>query len=223
MNKTAKLGPVGVRAEPLRRCIAGGGVRPTAGMVRFVVDSDGLIVPDVDGRLPGRGFWLSADRELLKKACSRNLFARAARAPVRTPPDLVERTERLLARRCINLVALARRARQAVQGFDKVRDWLKAGRAGLVLCATDAGAAGRAKIRAHSRDLPVVAVLTADELGAASGRDHAVHVAVAPGRLADGICREAKRLSGFRARDPEADTVGRSKGTEPQQSAQQFD
>jgi len=34
------------------------------------------------------------------------------------------------------------------------------------------------------------------------GRDHAVHVAIAPGRLADAIAAEAKRLAGFGAPAP---------------------
>ena len=29
-------------------------------MVRFVLGPEGEMVPDVAGRLPGRGFWLSA-------------------------------------------------------------------------------------------------------------------------------------------------------------------
>ncbi|MDT8267897.1 hypothetical protein RQ832_31960, partial [Roseomonas sp. DSM 102946] len=48
-----------------------------------------------------------------------------------------------------------------------------------------------------ARDIPVVAVLTAAELGGIFGRDHAVHVAVAKGRLAQEIAREAARLGGF--------------------------
>jgi hypothetical protein len=39
--------------------------------------------------------------------------------------------------------------------------------------------------------------LTAAELGRVFGRDHIVHVAVAPGRLAEAIWFEAGRLSGL--------------------------
>ena len=37
----------------------------------------------------------------------------------------------------------------------------------------------------------------AETLGAVFGRDHAAHVAIARGRLADAIATEAKRLAGF--------------------------
>jgi len=41
--------------------------------------------------------------------------------------------------------------------------------------------------------------LSARELGAALGREHAVHVALKPGPLADSFLVEARRLQGFRA------------------------
>ena len=48
--------------EPERRCIATGAVQPRAGLIRFVVSPDGMIVPDLGGKLPGRGIWVAADR-----------------------------------------------------------------------------------------------------------------------------------------------------------------
>jgi len=47
--------------------------------------------------------------------------------------------------------------------------------------------------------LPIVSCLSARETGAAIGREHAVHVALKPGRLADLFLAEARRLAGFRA------------------------
>ena len=44
----------------------------------------------------------------------------------------------------------------------------------------------------------LIAAPSAETLGAVFGRDHAVHVSVAPGRLADAIAVEAGRLAGFR-------------------------
>jgi hypothetical protein len=46
--------------------------------------------------------------------------------------------------------------------------------------------------------------LRADELGAAAGRDRAVHIVLSPGRLADSLKREAGRLAGFRRADVRA-------------------
>ena len=52
---------------------------------------------------------------------------------------------------------------------------------------------------AKARDLPIYSVLNAAEIGAAFGREKAVHVAVAPGGLAKRLGRSLKRLEGFRA------------------------
>lgn len=183
---------------PTRRCIASGEVGPAERMVRFVTSPDGEVVPDVDGRLPGRGMWLSARRDMVNTATAKGLFAKAARAKVKAAPDLADRVEGLLARRCLDLLGLARRAGQAVAGYEKARTELKAGRGKLLLAASDGSAAGREKIRVLAPDLPLLDCFTAAELGAALGRDNAVHVVVGRGRLAERLTTEAARLAGFR-------------------------
>ncbi len=80
-----------------RRCIVTGEVLPEAQLIRFVADPDAHIVPDIAAKLPGRGFWVRAKRETIVKAVAKNLFARAAEAPVKADIDLPERTEKLLA------------------------------------------------------------------------------------------------------------------------------
>jgi hypothetical protein len=181
-------------------------VKGKEGLLRFVVGPQGQVVADVGNRLPGRGIWLSADREMLKKACAGNLFAKAVRSRVTVPGDLVEQVEGQLVRRCQELVGLARRAGQAVFGFERARAWLETGRGALLLQAMDGGAHGRAKALALASGVPVVVALTGGELGAVAGRSRSVHVVVAPGKLADGIRREALRLAGVRRT---ADNAGR--------------
>ena len=111
----------------MRRCIVSRAVRPRSTLLRFVVDPDGGIVPDVDERLPGRGLWLSPNRDMIEMAARKRAFARAARQQVSVPEDLGDRVASLLTRRCLDLLALARRAGQVVWGFDSVRTRLKEG------------------------------------------------------------------------------------------------
>src|ERR1700723_1919295 len=73
---------------PLRRCIASGERLDPERMIRFVVGPEDRLVPDVAGKLPGRGFWVSADRDRLQQAVAKHLFARAARRTVKVDPDL---------------------------------------------------------------------------------------------------------------------------------------
>lgn len=196
-------------AGPLRRCLASGESRPALGMVRFVIGPGGEVVPDLEARLPGRGMWLSAGRDVLNTALARNAFAKAARRPVVVPADLPDRIESLLARRCVELLGLARRAGQVVAGFDQVKAALAQGPDGLLVEAADGAHDGRGKLRALAPGLPVVDVLTSEELGAAFGRERFVHILVKTGRLAERLQIEANRLRGFRTNGAAGQESGR--------------
>jgi predicted RNA-binding protein YlxR (DUF448 family) len=177
-----------------RRCLVSGETGSKAGLIRFVIGPDGSVVPDIAERLPGRGLWLLANKDIVTRAAAKGLFGKAARQPVRVAPDLALVVEALLVRQCVALLGLARRSGQATAGFEKVRAWLRKGEVGLLVEARD-GAAGD---RHRSGVIPVVDVLTAAELGEAFGRARQVHVALARGRLAERVAREAARLAGFR-------------------------
>ncbi|MDB5370953.1 MAG: hypothetical protein JWP20_2511 [Roseomonas sp.] len=181
---------------PLRRCIVTRESSPKETMLRFVLGPGREIVPDLAGKLPGRGMWLSARADVLERALGRGAFSRAARGLVLPPPDLRARIELGLRGRLRDQVGLARRAGQAVCGFQQAREWLQAGRAGLLVQAADGSAAERRRLQG-GHDVPLVAVLTAAELGAVFGRDHAVHVAISSGRIAQMIIQEAGRLAGI--------------------------
>ena len=181
---------------PLRRCVVTRERDYRNRMLRFVVGPDGQVVPDLAAKLPGRGIWLSARRDVLETARARNAFARAARAPVSVPAGLTQMVEEGLTRRVTELLGLARRAGQAVCGFERAREWLAGNRAGIVVQARDGSREERARFLSGIRDVPVAAPLPAQALGAVFGRDHVVHVVVAPGRLAETLKVETDRLAG---------------------------
>ena len=108
-------------APTTRICAVGGDPYPRAQLIRFVADPNDLVVPDIVGSLPGRGVWIRAERAAINRGVRRNVFARALQRPVRAPKDLAETAERLLADRLIELIGLARRAGDAVAGFEKCR------------------------------------------------------------------------------------------------------
>jgi len=187
------------RETKQRRCIVTGEVRPREDLLRFVVDPSGQLIPDITGRAPGRGIWLSATRDSVKTALSRKLFARAVRRALDVDPEMDDRIEGLLAARCIELIGLVRRAGQAVAGFEKARAWLKQEHAGLLLAARDGAADGREKLQRLAPGLAVLDCMTRAEMGRAFGRDHVVHAVLAPGTLAGKLELEARKLKGFRA------------------------
>ena len=164
-------------------------------MLRFAVAPDGRVVFDVTATLPGRGLWLSAAPGVLHQAIRRGAFARGAKAQVTVPPGLADEVVTALTRRLTDLLGLARRSGAAISGFEKAREWLTVGGAGLVVQAADGSAEERARF-VGGRDIPVVAILSAAALGRIFGREHTVHVVVSPGRLAMMIENEARRLQG---------------------------
>jgi predicted RNA-binding protein YlxR (DUF448 family) len=202
----------GARAErddPERRCLVTGESGPKAGLLRFVLSPEGVVVPDVTGKLPGRGLYVTASRPILEKA-ARGHFARGAKAPVTVPDDLALAVERQLAARVVELVSLARKAGLAVCGFEKVRDALAAAgagagrgawaRIGVLLQAADGSARGKAKLWTPE-GARWFGCLTAAELGQAFGRDGVIHAAVASGALAGRVVEEAAKLRGLREED----------------------
>jgi predicted RNA-binding protein YlxR (DUF448 family)/ribosomal protein L30E len=187
------------RELPERRCLVTREVKDRDRMIRFVLDPAGQVVPDVDGRLPGRGMWLSADRNVLNRAIAANLFARAARMRVQVRADMAEQVERLLASRALDCLGLARRAGQVAMGFDQVRAFLRSSSAAVLIAAADSAADGRRKLRQLAPGVPVITAFSKAELGAALGREGIVHAAVAPGGLARRLIGSVRRLAGFRA------------------------
>lgn len=213
---------------PMRRCVVTRERLPKEQMFRFVVGPDRALIPDLAGKLPGRGIWLSASRDVIEGAdamrpkgmnpnginpgrASRGAkgqelvraIARAARGPVQVPSDLPGVLEAALIRRISDLIGLARRSGQAVAGFEKARDWMRTHPVGLVLQAADGSEAERARFRSAVPDtVAVLAPLTGAELGRVMGHETVVHVALGPGRLATSIAIEAGRLAGIRPASP---------------------
>jgi hypothetical protein len=212
----------------MRRCVVTRERLPKEQMFRFVVSPDRALIPDLAEKLPGRGIWLSASRDVIEGADAtrpkgslpdginpggtprgakgRELvraMARAARGPVQVPSDLPGALETALIRRIGDLIGLARRSGQAVAGFEKARDWMRTHPVGLVLQASDGSEAERARFRSAVPDtVPVLTPLTGVELGRVMGHETVVHVALGAGRLAASIAIEAGRLAGIRPASP---------------------
>jgi len=184
--------------EAERKCIVTGVSQPKGGLIRFAVSPDGEVVPDVLGRLPGRGFYVMADRAAIDKAATKGLFARAARQPVKVPEGLADLIEGQLARRVVDLVSMSRKAGSAVTGYEKVKDWLVKEKARILIQASDGSERGNAKLRPPAGEKTLIRCLNAGELGLAFGRERAIHAALAAGGLTTRVVEEAARLAGIR-------------------------
>jgi predicted RNA-binding protein YlxR (DUF448 family) len=185
---------------PERKCIATGELRPKAALVRFVIGPDGDVVPDVAGKLAGRGIYVVPDRAALTRAAEKGLFARAAKRAVRVPDDLAALVEGLIARRVVDLISLARKGGGAVAGYEKVKDRLARGDVRALLQASDGSERGKSGL-STPEGATYIGWLTADELGQAFSRQTTIHAVLGYGGLAQRVVEEAARLKGLRVSD----------------------
>jgi predicted RNA-binding protein YlxR (DUF448 family) len=182
---------------PERQCIVTRDSLPMSDMIRFVVGPDEQIVPDILRKLPGRGIWVTATKDALEKAVSKNLFARAAKAPVKVPENLIAEIETQATRRLIDLISLARKSGSAVAGYEKVKSWLGNEEATVLIQASDGSERGKSKLSTPHYGT-FIGWLTADELGLAFGRQTVIHAALCAGGLTSRVVEEAQRLKEIR-------------------------
>lgn len=193
-----EIDPIDLEDEkgPQRRCIVTRESGNPDTMVRFVISPDGVVVPDLAARLPGRGIWLSARRDVLETARTRHLFSRAARQPVKVPEDIAQILVSGIEARLVQGLGLARRAGQALCGFVKCREWVAAGKVGLVIQGSGGSPDELRRLISGNSKLPVL-TLPAQMLATAFGREHAVYVAIARGALAQRLMAEHERFLGL--------------------------
>jgi hypothetical protein len=162
------------------------------------------LTPDLAAELPGRGIWVTANRDALDKAVAGKGFSRAARRQINLPPDLGDQIAALLLRRTMQLLGIARKAGVAITGREKVEAQARNGKIGVLIAASDGAEDGAAKLlrlaKAVNPDIFYVSWLNGTELSLAFGRDNVIHAAIAQGRLADRFVMEAGRLLGFRGK-----------------------
>lgn len=195
---------------PERRCIVTGESGGKEGLIRFVLDPEGRVVPDLAEKLPGRGLWVTATRETVEKAVSKGHFAKAARASAIADPELADLVERLLARRAADALGLARKAGALEAGFEKVMTAIERGRVAALIEARDGSLDGRRKLEQRLRvvkeqgipgDVPVLSPLWADEMGLALGRGNVIHAALIKGRIQAKVLGDLARLARYGRKD----------------------
>lgn len=190
-----------------RRCLASGEVRDPAQMIRFVLGPDNVVTPDIQGKLPGRGAWVSADRASLETAIAKKAFNRGFKGQAKIEGDLIALTQSLLERRVLGLITMARKASVIAMGNDQVQSMAREASIAFRIEASDGSKDGRSKIRTLAKamnrelELPdpiVVGCFTAEQIGQALGRETIVHAAIKPSKLAKSLKVDVARLAGFR-------------------------
>lgn len=179
-----------------RRCLVEGKLCSKTKLIRFVLDPENNVIPDLAERLPGRGMWVTASLEALQNAVRKNLFSKAAKTSAKVDKNLPEQVEALLRRRCLDILGLARGAGLVITGQPQVEQAQKARDLSFVLVAADAGSDGTKKLH-HSTIINCA--LTRTQLGDALGRDQLVYIGLKPHSLSEKLLVELTRWQGMNA------------------------
>ncbi len=189
-----------------RQCAVTRQERAVFELLRFVAAPDDTICPDLAGKLPGRGVWLTADKKTVAAAVKSNAFAKSLKRKVTAAPDLPEIVEKLLDKRTTEALSLANKAGLLLTGFDKVTASIERGEVAALLHGNDAAAGGRQKLDTKYKAIQAAAAKTAvivdclpiDDLSLATGRPNVVHAALKDGGAAVRFIAEADRLTRYR-------------------------
>jgi uncharacterized protein len=213
-------------------CAVSRKVRPIDELIRFVVAPSGEVMADLKRKLPGRGLWVSANRDMVAEAVRRHHFGRGFKREVRVAPTLVVDTEALLERFVVDALAIAAKAGQVISGFGKVADALD-GRAQnpikALIHASDGGADGIRKLDAMVRQnrgndkesvwIPVVNALNSEQLDLALGRSNVIHAALLAGPASNTFLSRSHMLVRYRMADDDG-TAAQAAKKSPTQTVQ---
>lgn len=187
--------------EPERRCIISGERGAREALTRLALGPDGLVLPDVRARAPGRGAWIGVPRAALEAAMAKGklkgALARAFKSQgVTAPDDLADRTEVALARNALDRLGLEARSGTLITGSDRIEEAARRGKVHLLLHAADAGADGCRKLdqawrvgrEAEGTGLQgLVLSANREDLSRALGRDNVVHIAITEAGAAERV------------------------------------
>ena len=209
-------GPRKSKSGTERLCALTRQVAPIGELIRFVVGPDGQVVPDLKRKLPGRGLWISNSHGAVAEAAKRGVFARGFKRKVEVSPALADETGALLRRAVLDALAMAAKAGEVVAGFMKVERALGEARVTALIHASDGAADGTRKLNATAHGilarqtaengeigdipapLPVINVLTTDELDLALGRSNVIHAALLAGAAGKTVLLRSDALARFR-------------------------
>ena len=183
-----------------RTCITTGQTLPSHVLIRFVAAPNGYAVADLAGRLPGRGAWVTACEDTIRKAEKRGHFKRSLGVSLQNGDETIMLIALRLRARVLSIAGLARRAGILLGGSGKL---ISEARCVGLLAADNASVRELEKLRSKLAVNWVARNFSAAELGKIFGRDSIAFVGIRASsspdtnRLIDILHQEITRLDGF--------------------------
>ena len=181
----------------LKRCFMTKEMHSRLEMLRFVISPDKTVVFDVDEKLAGHGMWLTADKGLLKTACEKRIFYKAAKGTVKIPENLTEQVENIMKQRCLNLLSLCRKAGLLVFGYEAVKKTIAQQQVITAFEAIDSSERGQNKIYKSDELFNIFKIFSRSEMGKVAGLDEIVHLVLLKGKLSEKVIALAHKITLF--------------------------
>lgn len=191
-----------------RQCAVTRKVLPVDRLIRFVLDPEGRVVPDLKRKLPGRGVWITAARAtvLAAEKEKKRVLGRGFKCEVQMEPGLAERIDALMVKSALQALSMTRKAGELVTGFSKVEAALRRNEVVGLIHASDAAEDGIRKLTAvagshldTANGCPVVRLFDSVQLGLALGRSNVIHAALLAGRASENFLSRVRELEAFRS------------------------
>lgn len=187
--------------SPERSCIGCRRAQDKQSLLRFVLSPDRTVVPDLQGKLPGRGAYVCQSIECLREATAKRQFARAFKGEVRGAglDVLAPLLEHVMRERISGYLALANKAGKVVSGSDAVMDALRKGAIGVLFIAIDSSDATRQRFESLAKrgEVPCCFLFDQLHLGALLGKEQRGIVAVSDSGFVESIRNELNRYGNF--------------------------
>jgi uncharacterized protein len=189
------------KADPQRSCLGCREVKPKDDLLRFVLDPERVVFPDISKKLPGRGAYTCYSRSCLNSAINKKQFFRSFKGEVTLLPadELISMITRLQEERITSFISMANKAGKAVSGSDKVMDALRKGTVALLVLAEDISPDSRSRFTAiaEKTGVKVIDFSLKERLGATLGKEIRTAVAVISLPFAEALDRELTRYWNF--------------------------
>jgi predicted RNA-binding protein YlxR (DUF448 family) len=175
-------------------------------MIHFALSPDGVVVPDIRRKLPGRGVWILGRREHVAQAVKKQAFSRGFRTRAAAADDLAAQVDALLEQDALQFLSIVNKAGLVIAGATKVEAAIQAGGVVALFRASDGSRDGAAKLEGRLRStlgeraaqVARINLFSSAQLDLALGRANVIHAALNEGEASTAFLERLRRLACYR-------------------------
>lgn len=170
----------------MRQCIVTRNLQYKRNLIRFVLGPGNCIIPDIEQKLPGRGFWVYNSWDIINIGYIKNLFSRAAKKKVIVHSALADVIEVLLKQKCLNLCLRAYKLGKGYIDLNKMSSQsIDFNTKGIILKAYDYYDNNTKKI--HSQNINIYYLFNSAEISFIFGQKKALYGGILSDSLTEKI------------------------------------